>query len=264
MKITKELIFTPDRLEVSAWTGHIPFAAWLMQILKPRVFVELGSYYGNSYFAFCEAAVRAQLETMCYAVDTWQGDEHAGLYDQSVFESFSSYHERYQLFSTFLRTSFDEAQQKFADGTIDLLHIDGLHTYDAVRHDFETWKPKLSDRAVVLFHDMEVRERDFGVWKLWEELSSQYPAFSFYHSHGLGVLFFGKEIDGELKNSLLDEPPQEIQVIKDFFAHLGAQLELIAKHKRKKKKKRIKRLFEKLGVLVKNLTGNQADPRKST
>jgi hypothetical protein len=235
MKITKELIFSPKRLESSTWTGHIPFAAWLMQLLKPRVFVELGTYLGNSYFAFCQVVDERHLPTKCYAVDTWQGDEHSGYYKDTVFNSVQEHNKSYCVFSTLLRSTFDEALLGFADKSIDLLHIDGLHTYEAVRHDFETWRPKLSDQAIVLFHDIEVREKNFGVWKFWGELCQQYPGFSFQHSSGLGVLFVGPALNGELKAVLLNESLDETQIIKDFFAQLGTQLEFVAKHHRLRK-----------------------------
>lgn len=183
------MFLKPARRVESAWLGHIPFAGWLVHSHQPRTLVELGTHHGASFLAFCDAAREAGIATQCHAVDTWQGDEHAGRYGEEVYASLAAHVADHHVERAhLLRCTFDEAVDMFADGSIDLLHIDGLHTYDAARHDFETWRSKLSDRAIVLFHDTMVRERDFGVWQLWAELKEQFPSFQFTHSHGLGVL----------------------------------------------------------------------------
>jgi len=183
----------------SAWLEHAPFGFWLIGALHPQTFVELGTHRGFSYFAFCQAVQRLQLKTRCYAVDTWKGDEHAGFYGEEVFREVCNENDRrYSAFSNLIRSSFDDASRHFGDGSIDLLHIDGRHFFDDVKHDFETWRPKLSDRAVVLFHDTNVRERDFGVFRLWNELRQVYPHFQFLHGHGLGVLGIGKELPEQI------------------------------------------------------------------
>ena len=41
----------------------------------------------------------------------------------------------YENFSTLVRSSFDQAVSRFNSDSIDLLHLDGLHTEAAVRHD---------------------------------------------------------------------------------------------------------------------------------
>lgn len=191
-------VFAPDgwsprhASEVISWQGHIPFAFSLVRIFRPACIVELGTHKGDSYLALCEAVRRNALQTKCFAVDTWMGDEHAGHYGDEVLASLKSRHDEYGSFSTLLRSTFDDALTAFGDGSIDLLHIDGLHTYEAVRHDFESWRPKLSNRAVVLFHDTAVFDRDFGVHRYWRELSAKFPAFEFEHSNGLGVLAAGR------------------------------------------------------------------------
>lgn len=184
---------TPRRVtSTSTWVGHLPFAMALVDAARPRTIVELGSFTGESYCAFCQAVQALDLGTRCFAVDTWLGDKHAGFYGHWILEDLHGHHDLfYTGFSTLIQSTFDEALHQFDDGSIDLLHIDGLHTYDAVSHDFEAWRPKLSDRAVVLLHDIVVRREDFGVWKLWASLREQYPSFEFTHSCGLGILCTG-------------------------------------------------------------------------
>lgn len=158
------ILADPGRVASSAWTEHVPFAFFVVACHKPEVLVELGTHHGVSYCAFCQAVDALKLATRCYAVDTWCGDEMTGRYDEEVFRELAEYHaSRYSGFSTLLRMPFDEAPEHLDDGTVDLLHIDGCHTYEAVSHDFTTWLPKMSARGVVLRHDTAVRESRFGV-----------------------------------------------------------------------------------------------------
>jgi GT2 family glycosyltransferase len=203
LELHDELTWEPIHLAPpKPWAGHLPFAFWLVKALRPRTLVELGTHSGNSYFAFCQAIAAFVPSGRAYAVDTWAGDEHAGYYGEDVFADVSRVNAtHFSGFSTLLRSTFDDARAYFPTANeeggletgIDLLHIDGLHTYDAVKHDFETWRGALSRKAVVVFHDTNVRERDFGVWRLFRELAERYPAFEFDHSHGLGVLGIGPE-----------------------------------------------------------------------
>ncbi len=179
----------PDH-RVWPWNGHRLFAYDLMVFLQPKLFVELGTYWGTSFFSFCQAVQDFHLHTRCVAIDTWEGDDHTGKYEQKVYDTVREIADT--LFNDtdihLLRKYFKDAANTFTDGSIDLLHIDGFHTYEAVQEDFATWLPKLADNGVVLFHDI-ADVCDYGSVRYWHELLAQYPGFSFQHSWGLGVLF---------------------------------------------------------------------------
>lgn len=219
----RPIFWRPSYIAQSAWLEHIPFAFWLIDTLQPRKIVELGTHYGSSYFSFCQAVTKLDLQTQCYAVDTWSGDEHAGQYGEEVYRQVSEYNQQhYSDFSTLVRSTFDQALELFPQGSIDLLHIDGLHTLEAVRHDFESWLPKLSDRAVVIMHDTNVRERGFGVFQLLDELKQQYPHFEFAHGHGLGVIGVGSEQSSEMMSLYgLSDNPSATRQVQEVFSRLG-------------------------------------------
>src|SRR5512145_1436241 len=52
LPIQHPIIFSrPRRIVSSGWIQHTPFAFFLMDLFRPRLFVELGSFSGASYCA---------------------------------------------------------------------------------------------------------------------------------------------------------------------------------------------------------------------
>jgi len=229
--------FVPRRYRpgnLGNWSPHLAFAHDLIGALQPRLIVELGTHWGESYFGFCQSVAEHGLDCLCYAVDHWLGDAHAERYGEEVYEDVRQYSDtQYRAFSYLLRTSFDDALVQFRDGTIDLLHIDGLHTYEAASHDFRTWLPKVRPGGIVLLHDIAVRHADFGIWLLWDEIKAEFSeTFEFHHSWGLGVL---RKPGGEgqqhaLLEALFNSPPSIREQIRRLYVIYASHLENILAH----------------------------------
>jgi hypothetical protein len=162
------------------------------------------------------------LATRCFAIDTWSGDPQSGFYGPEVLAALKAVNDsRYGEFSTLVQSTFDAAAARFADRSIDLLHIDGVHGYESVRHDYETWLPKLSDQAVVLFHDIVVRDPGFGVQQLWSELRMSHLNFEFLHEYGLGVLVVGANVADPVRRLCTPTDQAYIDRIRQRFGVLA-------------------------------------------
>jgi hypothetical protein len=129
--------------------------------------------------------------------------------------------------------TYDAALRHFEDGSIDLLHIGDLRTYDAVRHDYEAWLPKLSANAVVLLHDTNVREGESGIFRFWNETAAGKPHFSFLHGCGLGVLGQGRNYPDALQ-FLFDANDDRCfaDSIREMFGMLGRSIRTLSERRR--------------------------------
>ena len=221
------LDFVPAyRSTQTPWQALTPVAAWLVADLSPARIVELGSYRGDSFFAFLEAAAHNPAIRDLVAIDSWIGDQHTGEYDTAVLDQFNrELSQRADPRARSIRGLFSEAVQAFDDRSIDLLHIDGAHDYLSVKQDFETWLPKMAPDGVVLLHDTMVLDNDFGVWKLWAEIEKQYPGrcFNFEHSNGLGIVCLGTSDAGQIR-AICRLQEVETRIVKDVMNMAGQRI----------------------------------------
>ncbi len=199
-------VFEADRydetiLKYSPWSGHRRFAYDLVSYYEPEIIVELGSFYGCSSFAFMQAIKDHGLQTHLYAVDLWEAGDTYTLhdYEQDIYGFFKKVNTEVfgSIQTEMMKMSFDHACQRFKDGTIDLLHIDGSHSYQDVKHDFRQWISKMKQDAIVLFHDISEQMlygEAIGSSVFWNEIKKEFPyTAQMPHSFGLGILFLDKE-----------------------------------------------------------------------
>jgi hypothetical protein len=168
----------------SAWKGHRTFANWLVQTLKPETIVDLGIDYGFSMFSLAESNIG-----QVYGIDSFAGDIHTGIHPDAYDTVIKVINENQYTNINIIVGEFDNIAGVW-DKPIDILHIDGLHTYEAVNNDIAVWtKFFRNNNSVMLMHDTisfpEVKQ-------CYDNLPL--PKFNFTHSAGLGVISPNKDI----------------------------------------------------------------------
>lgn len=136
--------------DIDGWMGQMELA-WLYETAKEmNSIVEVGSWKGRSTHALlsgCPGTV--------YAVDHWKGspsekEAHAEARERDIFEDFLKNVGHFQNLVVMRGDSVNVAKT-FADKSVDMVFIDGGHTYKAVKADIEAWLPKA--RKMICGHD---------------------------------------------------------------------------------------------------------------
>jgi len=180
----------------SAWKGHRNFAEWLVTQYQHPSIVELGVDYGYSTFVFANALMNNQSSGKIYGIDLFQGDDHAGFRD--TYSDVIKNIEVNKLSNIeIIKGEFTDQSMKWKT-PIDILHIDGLHTYEAVKNDFTNWSKYVKSDGIVIFHDVCIPY--FTVNKFFRELGNGYKLY-FTHSAGLGIWTKNKELRDNILKS---------------------------------------------------------------
>ena len=179
----------------SAWKGHRFFAEWLVKHMKPQQVVDLGVDYGFSTLSFAIAS-RENGTGIVTGIDAFQGDPMTGIRNthQVVLDIIEKAN-----FNNIeiIKGDFNEVSKTW-NRTIDILHIDGFHSYEAVSNDFKTWSTFLAEDGIILFHDINVPNPAFGVIHLFRELEGGHKLY-FLHTYGLGIFTKNTALYNEIK-----------------------------------------------------------------
>jgi predicted O-methyltransferase YrrM len=133
------------------WQERVILYRLAKEIEAPFRLVEIGSYLGGSGYFLAAAASEDAIESVLYCIDTWKND---GMSEgrRDTWKEFTANTHRFSANIIPLRGLSIDIGKSFS-GEIDLLFIDGDHSYDGCRGDVETWLPKVKRGGTVLFHD---------------------------------------------------------------------------------------------------------------
>jgi predicted O-methyltransferase YrrM len=187
-----------DSIDFSSGLGdsaHLLYG--LARSLKPRIAVEIGSARGRSA-CFVGLALKENGSGRLYAIDphiqtAWN--------DLGAIDTFSTMRQNVAELDLggvveIVRSTSADAAATWSE-PIDLLFIDGDHSYDAVKADWTRFSPFVSEFGVVVFHDTIWDRRpdarygraDMGVPAFVEELrNTGYPVVTIDRDFGVSMV----------------------------------------------------------------------------
>lgn len=149
----------------------------LLEILKekkPKVAIEIGTANGGTLFLFCRVAYK---DATIVSIDL-PGGRFGGGYSWwriPMYKAFKLPEQELHLIRADSHSQETLAKVKsILDGKkADFLFIDGDHSYEGVKQDFEMYSPLVKDGGIVAFHDIVVVhpvETGCEVNRLWDEI----------------------------------------------------------------------------------------------
>jgi cephalosporin hydroxylase len=153
---------------------------------EPKTVLEIGTARGGSLFLW--AKYFDSIEHIC-SLDL---GSHIDNFKQrtKLFRHFSDVDMDFVIADSHLPKTRKEVADKFNGQSVDFLLIDGDHSYEGVKSDFEMYSDLVSDDGLIAFHDI-VNEEWPGVGRFWREIEAQFETTEIIREPeriGIGVI----------------------------------------------------------------------------
>jgi predicted O-methyltransferase YrrM len=170
---------------------------WLVEEHPPRSVLEIGTFAGGTLYCLCRLA---QPDATIISVDKPMAKFGGGYTDERADEMEKLFPREQQTLTlirgdSHLSSTLERINGILDGGRLDLLFIDGDHTYEGVRSDFEMYSPLVTKGGIVVFHDILDHDPGTGceVSTYWNEIKDDYEHVEFavapYRWGGIGVLW---------------------------------------------------------------------------
>jgi len=170
---------------------------------KPEVIAEIGTATGGTLFLFSRIASK---NATLISIDL-PGGIFGGGYSRvkkPFYHSFGLPTQKIHLIraDSHEPKTFEKIRGELEENKIDFLFIDGDHTYEGVRKDFEMYSPLVKENGIIAFHDIAIHAPEIGsdVDKFWNEIKGKYRHIELIKdpkqgSCGIGVMFLDRNKD---------------------------------------------------------------------
>lgn len=191
-------VFSPAMRFIRPLQSRVELGALLGEVsrLRPSAVVEIGTASGGTLFMLTRAAAD---DATLASIDLPGGAFGGGypLWRAPLYRSFAKSGQRVHLLR---RDSHDPSTLEALKGvlggrSVDFLFIDGDHTYEGVKRDFETYRSLVRPGGMIGFHDIVPHSAESGceVNRFWKEIRGSFDSMEFVENWrsqfgGIGLL----------------------------------------------------------------------------
>jgi hypothetical protein len=202
---------------------HASFLYDLVEALRPRLIVDVGTGAGVSLSIACESMRDHDVGGLAYGIDTWEDDESKSDDDPTRWAALNNFlHTYFRGVSYLMKMRGSEALPHFAEKSVDVLRLNAPRSGAPLASLIGAWQPRLAPGGVLLCPGVNDPEEPH-LARDWKRATEDRDTFVFPHKKGLGVLRNPPEQGGPPASDLLDlltsEEPDDREGLARFYEH---------------------------------------------
>jgi predicted O-methyltransferase YrrM len=168
-----------------------------IKVLAPEHLMEIGTAKGGTLFLFCQvASANAQVISVDLPAGKFGGGYTAS--KSKLYRAFAKGNQEIVLMRKNAHDSetLNEVKGILSGSKLDFLFIDGDHTYEGVKQDFQMYHTLVRRGGIIGFHDIVEGPPELvgGVHRFWTEIKDSYRFNEFINelnqvTYGVGIIY---------------------------------------------------------------------------